>query len=165
MSGHQPDWPASVNDDGLPRFYAGQFGGVPAGGENVGQHHVVILFFLRIVREFQTIEVGVGHAQVFGLSAAVRSHPGETVSRAGRSGIGSKTKSSQPRLTIFTKAAGNIERQTNPVTHLDPVHRVAHLHDLAEILVAEDSAFLHVCLLYTSPSPRDRTRSRMPSSA
>ena len=24
---------------------------------------------------------------------------------------------------------------------------------------------LHFCLLYTSPSPRDRTRSRMPSSA
>ena len=26
-------------------------------------------------------------------------------------------------------------------------------------------ALLHFCLLYTSPSPRDRTRSRMPSSA
>ena len=26
-------------------------------------------------------------------------------------------------------------------------------------------AFLYFCLLYTSPSPRDRTRSRMPSSA
>ena len=26
-------------------------------------------------------------------------------------------------------------------------------------------AFVRVCLLYTSPSPRDRTRSRMPSSA
>eukprot|EP00657_Telonema_sp_P-1_P009517 TRINITY_DN3758_c0_g1_i2.p1 TRINITY_DN3758_c0_g1~~TRINITY_DN3758_c0_g1_i2.p1 ORF type:complete len:116 (+),score=12.68 TRINITY_DN3758_c0_g1_i2:134-481(+) len=26
-------------------------------------------------------------------------------------------------------------------------------------------AVLYVCLLYTSPSPRDRTRSRMPSSA
>ena len=25
--------------------------------------------------------------------------------------------------------------------------------------------FLAICLLYTSPSPRDRTRSRMPSSA
>ena len=24
---------------------------------------------------------------------------------------------------------------------------------------------IHACLLYTSPSPRDRTRSRMPSSA
>ena len=27
------------------------------------------------------------------------------------------------------------------------------------------SGFLYSCLLYTSPSPRDRTRSRMPSSA
>ena len=25
--------------------------------------------------------------------------------------------------------------------------------------------FYRICLLYTSPSPRDRTRSRMPSSA
>src|SRR5450759_2896380 len=144
MSGHQPDRPASVNDNRLSRLHAGEFCGVPAGGENVGQHHVVILFFLRIVREFQTIEVGVGHAQVFGLPAAVRPHAGETVSRAGRSGIGSKTKSSQPRLTIFAEAARNVERQTNPVAHLDPVHGFAHLHDLAEILVAEDSAFLHV---------------------
>ena len=29
----------------------------------------------------------------------------------------------------------------------------------------DKSALFHVCLLYTSPSPRDRTRSRMPSSA
>ena len=28
-----------------------------------------------------------------------------------------------------------------------------------------DGARLEICLLYTSPSPRDRTRSRMPSSA
>jgi len=28
-----------------------------------------------------------------------------------------------------------------------------------------DCARLNICLLYTSPSPRDRTRSRMPSSA
>ena len=27
------------------------------------------------------------------------------------------------------------------------------------------SRYLDICLLYTSPSPRDRTRSRMPSSA
>ena len=30
---------------------------------------------------------------------------------------------------------------------------------------AEDAGILRTCLLYTSPSPRDRTRSRMPSSA
>ena len=29
----------------------------------------------------------------------------------------------------------------------------------------DPSAWYHICLLYTSPSPRDRTRSRMPSSA
>ena len=30
---------------------------------------------------------------------------------------------------------------------------------------AEADQWVHLCLLYTSPSPRDRTRSRMPSSA
>src|ERR1019366_6269178 len=144
MSSHQPKRSTSVNDDGFPRFYAGQFGGMPPRGENIGQYDVVILFFLRVIRELEAVEVGVGNAQVFGLPSAVRSHPGETVSRAGRSGISSKTKSSQPRLTIFTKAAGNIERQTNPVADFNPVHGFAHLHDLAEVLVTEDSAFLHV---------------------
>ena len=31
--------------------------------------------------------------------------------------------------------------------------------------IREVDAIVQVCLLYTSPSPRDRTRSRMPSSA
>ena len=31
--------------------------------------------------------------------------------------------------------------------------------------IAEDFGYAEICLLYTSPSPRDRTRSRMPSSA
>ena len=31
--------------------------------------------------------------------------------------------------------------------------------------VSENTADAEACLLYTSPSPRDRTRSRMPSSA
>ena len=34
----------------------------------------------------------------------------------------------------------------------------------SEVLAGE-KAFNATCLLYTSPSPRDRTRSRMPSSA
>ena len=33
------------------------------------------------------------------------------------------------------------------------------------ILDADDQRLKNICLLYTSPSPRDRTRSRMPSSA
>ena len=32
-------------------------------------------------------------------------------------------------------------------------------------MIINAAGFTHTCLLYTSPSPRDRTRSRMPSSA
>ena len=35
----------------------------------------------------------------------------------------------------------------------------------AEQLDAHQEVSYEICLLYTSPSPRDRTRSRMPSSA
>ena len=37
---------------------------------------------------------------------------------------------------------------------------------LAVVIVGDDPAsHVYVCLLYTSPSPRDRQKSRMPSSA
>ena len=55
-------------------------------------------------------------------------------------------------------------------------HTGIYTHAGSEIGVASTKAFscqisllllmaLYLCLLYTSPSPRDRTRSRMPSSA
>ena len=37
--------------------------------------------------------------------------------------------------------------------------------DLPKVIFTEDGEQKQICLLYTSPSPRDRTRSRMPSSA
>ena len=42
--------------------------------------------------------------------------------------------------------------------------RLSDWRDLAE-LVPHDTALYMACLLYTSPSPRDRQKSRMPSSA
>ena len=36
---------------------------------------------------------------------------------------------------------------------------------LEQLRAMEPIGFIFTCLLYTSPSPRDRTRSRMPSSA
>ena len=36
---------------------------------------------------------------------------------------------------------------------------------IKHILARHEQGAGHSCLLYTSPSPRDRTRSRMPSSA
>ena len=37
--------------------------------------------------------------------------------------------------------------------------------DISPLSSAHDHDTDNICLLYTSPSPRDRTRSRMPSSA
>ena len=37
--------------------------------------------------------------------------------------------------------------------------------DLVDRAIGHNPALADICLLYTSPSPRDRTRSRMPSSA
>ena len=43
--------------------------------------------------------------------------------------------------------------------------RVKHWTTFNEPIVPVEGGYLYDCLLYTSPSPRDRTRSRMPSSA
>ena len=61
------------------------------------------------------------------------------------------------------------------VSFLDPAlvngKRVdLHLVDVAgsigaDFMIVDPTAPSYICLLYTSPSPRDRTRSRMPSSA
>ena len=46
------------------------------------------------------------------------------------------------------------------------VHQTDCVGTLDELLVQmEATGISKACLLYTSPSPRDRTRSRMPSSA
>ena len=55
---------------------------------------------------------------------------------------------------------------------VDPVRRTFYLYssegDTKQVDCDNVEEFMNVlefCLLYTSPSPRDRTRSRMPSSA
>ena len=51
------------------------------------------------------------------------------------------------------------------VTWVDDDKRDEALADLETEMLEEKEAIYKDCLLYTSPSPRDRTRSRMPSSA
>ena len=51
------------------------------------------------------------------------------------------------------------EMVTDPETGKSKRRLVLYQYDLGSCM------FCHLCLLYTSPSPRDRTRSRMPSSA
>ena len=64
-------------------------------------------------------------------------------------------------LASFVFAQEDPEQLVEPIiTDLDRL--VESVKQTASSRSAEDNAS---CLLYTSPSPRDRTRSRMPSSA
>ena len=57
---------------------------------------------------------------------------------------------------LGTEGAGIVEAVGDGVTHIAAGDRVAY---------ASNSAGSYSCLLYTSPSPRDKRQSRMPSSA
>ena len=73
-------------------------------------------------------------------------------------GVGPGLSSSIARLCASRKmkvilAARDIEKLENLKKEIDA------------ITISCDASDIKSCLLYTSPSPRDRTRSRMPSSA
>ena len=52
------------------------------------------------------------------------------------------------------------------IASISVVHKMkGHYLDTKHPIVMENLHGIRSCLLYTSPSPRDRTRSRMPSSA
>ena len=55
-----------------------------------------------------------------------------------------------------------IERRSmNPAQELISIHRLQKIYEE----IKPDLVHHYTCLLYTSPSPRDRQKSRMPSSA
>ena len=61
------------------------------------------------------------------------------------------TGDKDPKITMFFRQTGSIDDSVTTDTLSVPIYSAGDLSIL--------------CLLYTSPSPRDRTRSRMPSSA
>ena len=78
--------------------------------------------------------------------------PNEEGSEAQASGPAAQ----EPELTVDDILAAD--------QNVDAAAEDAHLADHESALLG-DLKRLQACLLYTSPSPRDRTRSRMPSSA
>ena len=69
--------------------------------------------------------------------------------------------SSNKILTSLELSLPNLEEQTKIAEFLDEVDKKIRLLEARH----EQLTLYKNCLLYTSPSPRDRTRSRMPSSA
>ena len=69
-------------------------------------------------------------------------------------------------FSVFVPSESSLKK--HPVTDPALLPDNAVWIDLLNPTMAEDRAverLAGICLLYTSPSPRDRTRSRMPSSA
>ena len=79
-----------------------------------------------------------------------------------------------PRSTLDrSSAASDVYKRQVRITQVETVNSNRHIRENLDLfsstqrmleavdVLSEDNT----CLLYTSPSPRDRTRSRMPSSA
>ena len=60
---------------------------------------------------------------------------------------------------VFTRGT------TEAINLVAQTYARTHLGEGDEVLITAMEHHSNICLLYTSPSPRDRTRSRMPSSA
>ena len=71
-------------------------------------------------------------------------------------------------LWVGTRKSGLFEFKTKPSLRLIKRHHSGNTKipsNQINTMLLDTRGQLWVCLLYTSPSPRDRTRSRMPSSA
>ena len=64
------------------------------------------------------------------------------------------------RTTVYERLADDCEQ-----LYIDAVEKDAQAKETAKQKRQEKFAEARACLLYTSPSPRDRQKSRMPSSA
>ena len=63
----------------------------------------------------------------------------------------------------FNAIGYDVDKKSELIDY-DNVEKLALQHK-PKLIIAGGSAYSRVCLLYTSPSPRDATLSRMPSSA
>ena len=79
-------------------------------------------------------------------------------------------KENRPALLTYTVAGDNTKKKS-----LEILKSISNYADICELGFPHNTPIAdggqiqtsayRACLLYTSPSPRDRTRSRMPSSA
>ena len=77
----------------------------------------------------------------------------------------SKAKYPEARVIVLDDNLNTFQHVANCLLTIIPSMSEKRAWDLSIKVDKTGSAEVWSCLLYTSPSPRDRTRSRMPSSA
>ena len=76
-----------------------------------------------------------------------------------------------PSIPLFEDNESAVQIAKHPISNSNSKHIDVRHHFLRELVESKEIEIIHVtsqyqhCLLYTSPSPRDATLSRMPSSA
>mgnify|MGYP002684645017 CR=1 FL=1 len=75
-------------------------------------------------------------------------------------GCHSFSKPAKPKYNVVAYVAGYRDFDFSTIQ----ADKITHVN-YAFVNVVDGQVHFDTCLLYTSPSPRDRTRSRMPSSA
>ena len=88
-------------------------------------------------------------------------------------GLEVETDSSAARAIAMREGVGKVKHLQTIYLWLHDLHareelevtKIAGTRNAADLLTKHLEEEKVLCLLYTSPSPRDRTRSRMPSSA
>ena len=70
----------------------------------------------------------------------------------------------QPGNDLIEKAE-KVRLASIKISQTENQNRIKALNFMADYLEKNSIEILEACLLYTSPSPRDRQKSRMPSSA
>jgi len=130
---------------------------MPAGWENIGQHHVVILPVGSVLGELQAIEVAVRHAQVLRLTALQLAHARIAVACTCITGVERQASRSQATLAVLAISAGGVERDADIVAAFEDRYGRATLEDLAQIFVTDDLARLEIgaALVHVQVGPAD----------
>ncbi len=116
-------------------------GAVISGWEYVGEQREVGLELVA-GRKWQTVEVGMGHLEVLGLSAGPWPHGDVSVRSAGEAGVDGDAEAGEASLAVLAEAACDVERHDDPIACRQRLDGRTDLLDYAHVLVAEDDARL-----------------------
>src|ERR1700723_2002100 len=115
-------------------------GAVPTGGKNIGQECIIVLLFPGVLRKAQAVEVAVGDAEVFRLSARKRPHVSKAISGPGHSRINSETKRGKTCFAVCAEATTDVKWQADLVIFFDAADSRTYLDDFTRVLVTEDAS-------------------------
>ena len=103
------------------------------------------------------------HAQTYDTSYSELRRPGQAVRNLGMGNTGVALSADENALYYNPAGLGSVDSLMLNLSFLLEIPAISELQESQEKL--SDGASVSICLLYTSPSPRDRQKSRMPSSA